>query len=82
MSVVAPDVLNSFGGDGGREEFRETWTFARPERSRVWAVLSLMLALGGPGWIRSRFVRSPIDYRAGFVRRNGRWWLRALVAGD
>jgi hypothetical protein len=28
------------------------------------------------------YLRSPIDYRAGFVRRQGRWWLRTLVAGD
>jgi Bacterial SH3 domain len=37
---------------------------------------------GRTGWVLARFVRSPIDYRAGFVRRQGRWWLRALVAGD
>jgi hypothetical protein len=37
---------------------------------------------GRTGWIHGQFVRSPTDYRAGFVRRQGRWWLRVLVAGD
>jgi uncharacterized protein len=39
-------------------------------------------ARGRTGWVQQRFLRSPIGYRAGFVRREGRWWLRALVAGD
>ena len=38
--------------------------------------------MGRTGWVQQRFLRSPIGYRAGFVRRQGRWWLRALVAGD
>jgi hypothetical protein len=34
------------------------------------------------GWVFGHYLRSLIDYRAGFVRRRGQWWLRALVAGD
>lgn len=34
------------------------------------------------GWVRQEYLRSPITYRAGFVRRQGRWWLRWLLAGD
>jgi hypothetical protein len=160
LRVIAPDILNSFGGDGGREEFRQTWGLARPNRSQLWAALGLVLALGGrlhgdtafyapytfegtpgdgfetlavlgrnvlvraeptvtsaivdtlsfeavarwreghtapaapprwepvrtskakTGWVLGRYLRSPIDYRAGFVRRHGQWWLRAFVAGD
>jgi hypothetical protein len=157
-SILAPNILNSFGGDGGVAEFRQKW---RPEEpsSRVWAVLTEVLALGGAfytdtlfiapytsssfpdefdgfehvaivganvrarqqphtsspvlatlsfdvvrradasgpeasGWtpvqladarrayVSSAFVRSPNDHRAGFVRRQGRWLLRTLVAGD
>jgi len=37
---------------------------------------------GRKGWIESRFVRSPIDYRAGFTKRGGEWKMTALVAGD
>jgi hypothetical protein len=160
LRMVAPDIRNSFGGDGGRDEFRHKWNLAEPERSPLWGVLALVLALGGrlhgdsafyapytfkgtpgdgfealavlgrnvliraepstaaavvdtvsfeavtrwregssghrsaegwepirtskgrTGWVSTRFVRSPIDYRAGFVRHHGRWWLRLLVAGD
>lgn len=160
LRVIAPDILNSFGGDGGREEFRQKWGLAQPRTSALWAVLGLVLALGGSfhgdtafyapytfegtpgdgfetlavlgrnvrlraepsassrsidtltfeavtrwreghqgsaaapgwepirshkgrtGWVRARYVRSPIDYRAGFVLRDGQWWLRVLVAGD
>ena len=34
------------------------------------------------GWVESRFVRSPVGYRAGFVKSEGKWKLNALVAGD
>jgi len=156
MRVVDRGILNSFGGDGGREEFREHWSLKTPEKSQLWGALGFVLALGGrflddsvfyspyvfnatsgdgfetlvvlgtnvavhadpaassrvidtvsfeevtkwreksttagwepirsssgkTGWVLQRHLRSPIDYRAGFVRRQGRWWLRALVAGD
>jgi len=47
LRVIAPDIRNSFGGDGGREEFRQKWNLAQPDRSHLWAVLALVLALGG-----------------------------------
>jgi hypothetical protein len=37
---------------------------------------------GRTGWVAQLYLRSPIAYRAGFVRRQGRWWLRALIRGD
>jgi hypothetical protein len=156
MRILDRDILNSFGGDGGRDEFRQRWDLKNPEKSGLWATLGSVLALGGRfhddsmflapyvaegitgdgfetlvvlgsnvpvhagptagskvidtlafeevtqwreksttgewdpirtvkgrlGWVHQRFLRSPIGYRAGFVRRQGRWWLRALVAGD
>jgi hypothetical protein len=156
MRIVSPDILNSFGGDGGREEFRQSWQLHSPDRSELWEVLGFVLALGGrfdsdtsfyapysmhatnidgfealivlgrnvlvraeprgnspivdtvsyeavtrwreksgtdrwepvrtskgrTGWVAQEYVRSPITYRAGFIRQQGRWLLRALVAGD
>jgi uncharacterized protein len=156
MRIVDPSILNSFGGDGGPDEFREQWQLKTPEKSLLWVTLGGVLSLGGrfqgdsafyapytsgatsgdgfeamavlgsnvpihagpgatfkvidtlsfgevrkwrekpttgdwepvktlegrTGWVHQRFLRSPIGYRAGFVRRQGRWWLRALVAGD
>jgi hypothetical protein len=40
------------------------------------------LASGRTGYVASRYVRSPIDYRAFFEFKEGRWWLVAFVAGD
>jgi hypothetical protein len=39
--------------------------------------------LGGlTGYVKSEFVRSPIDYRAGFEKKRGRWVMTAFIAGD
>jgi hypothetical protein len=39
-------------------------------------------ASGRRGYVARRLVRSPIDYRALFQKREGTWRLTALVAGD
>ena len=36
----------------------------------------------GVGYVRSSLVRSPIDYRAFFVKRDGRWLMTIFLAGD
>ena len=39
--------------------------------------------LGGmTGFVKSEFVRSPIDYRAGFEKKRGVWKMVAFIAGD
>lgn len=39
--------------------------------------------LGGKtGYVSAEFVRSPIDYRAIFAKRKGKWKIIAFVAGD
>ena len=39
--------------------------------------------LGGKrGFVKAEFVRSPIDYRAGFEKQNGKWVMTAFIAGD
>lgn len=37
---------------------------------------------GREGWVDFRFLRSPIGYRADFVRRNGEWKLASLIVGN
>jgi hypothetical protein len=37
---------------------------------------------GRRGYVQSRYVRSPIDYRAYFTKKDGRWWMVMLLAGD
>lgn len=157
VSMLAPDIKVSFGGDAGIDDFRRTWRLDSPE-SEVWGVLTDILIHGGKfdgpdrftapwtfvaplpdsvdvfshvivraiaaqvyerpdsaspvigelgydivrthrdatpsgwqaieltdgtaGFITASQVKSPIDYRAIFERRNGTWMLAMLVAGD
>lgn len=37
---------------------------------------------GRVGYVAERLARSPVDYRAIFARRDGRWWLVTFIAGD
>ena len=46
------------------------------------AATAVRLPGGGTGFVASRFVRSPIGYRAIFQKTDGEWRLRAFVAGD
>lgn len=39
--------------------------------------------LGGQkGWMKAEYVRSPVDYRAGFEKKRGRWIMTYFIAGD
>jgi Bacterial SH3 domain len=46
LNILSPKIHNSFGGDGGIEEFKTMW---KPERaqSEVWTELAKVLSLGG-----------------------------------
>lgn len=44
--------------------------------------LAVIMADGSKGFVARGDVRSPIDYRAHFVRRDGKWVLDVFVAGD
>jgi hypothetical protein len=37
---------------------------------------------GKTGFVESKLVRSPVDYRAGFLKTDAGWRMNALVAGD
>ena len=42
-----------------------------------------VVTLGGKkGWVKAEFVRSPIDYRAGFEKKRGVWKMVFFLAGD
>jgi hypothetical protein len=44
--ILAEDIHNSFGGDGGVSEFKATWQPEQPG-TRLWRTLTEILALGG-----------------------------------
>lgn len=52
------------------------------EGPRVTGWERVRLANGTVGFVSARFVRSPNDYRAWFVSADGRWRLKAFMAGD
>lgn len=46
QSLVAPNVMVSFGGDEGWDRFVRKWGLDRPHGSKVWQELRQLLALG------------------------------------
>lgn len=44
--------------------------------------MQVRTADGKTGYVESRHVRSPIDYRAGFMKTDAGWRMNVLVAGD
>jgi hypothetical protein len=53
---------------------------AGPTSDAAWR--SVALSDGGVGYVEAAHIRSPIDHRALFERRDGRWVMTAFVAGD
>ena len=51
------------------EPIPEGWTAVRLEDGTL-------------AYARAGELRSPIDYRAIFMRRGGRWWMSTFIAGD
>lgn len=44
---------------------------------------NVQTADGHTGWVEARLARSPVAYRAGFLKnKDGKWQINALVAGD
>src|SRR5688500_6749978 len=46
LAILHKDIRNSFGGDGGIEEFKKKWRLAEAD-SVLWKELGTVLALGG-----------------------------------
>jgi hypothetical protein len=53
-----------------------------PEPSPEAGWVQVRLGQGQRGYMRRTDIRSPVDYRAGFVKRGGTWTMTVLVAGD
>lgn len=66
-NIVKTDYQNSIKSPTNRNEF-------------LWLKIE---TLGGKkGFVKPEFVRSAIDYRAGFERRRGKWTITFFLAGD
>lgn len=55
LSILDRSITNSFGGDGGIEEFKEQWKPERPD-SELWVELKTILSQGGSFSIGSEAV--------------------------
>ena len=44
--------------------------------------ISVQTLKGRSGWVQAAAIRSPIDYRAIFEKRGGKWQMTAFVSGD
>lgn len=66
-NIVKVDYQNSVKEMAGEERY--SW-------------LKIETLGGKKGFVKSEFVRSPIDYRAGFEKKRGVWKMVAFIAGD
>ena len=60
----------------------EILPLARPSGDTPEEWTAVALAGKKIGYVASRFVRSPIGYRAFFARADGRWQMLMFIAGD
>ncbi len=66
-NVVKVDYENSVKKKGAEAEY--SW-------------LKIETLGGMKGFVNAEFVRSPIAYRAGFEKKNGKWKMTVFIAGD
>jgi len=55
LAMVSPNIKNSFGGDGGIDEFRAQWRLESLD-SPLWVTLGSVLALGGGFFSENTYV--------------------------
>ena len=55
-------------------------TIYAPDLDPAWRRITL--SDGRTGYVAARYLRSPIDYRIGFLKSDGQWRIRLFVAGD
>jgi hypothetical protein len=61
-------------------DYEHSVPVAQDSEQYAWLMIE---TLGGKkGYVKAEFVRSPIDYRAGFHKVDGKWKLRWFLAGD
>lgn len=59
-----------------------SWDVVRPIANEGETQTKVRLKDGREGWLWTKEVRSPIDYRATIEKRKGKWMITAFVAGD
>ena len=82
--VVAPGTaLYAEDSNAGEVIARLEWDLVEAldgDEGQAWR--HVRLADGREGYVIAHELRSPVDYRAGFERVDGRWRMGAFIAGD
>lgn len=61
-------------------DYENSIKFPKDENEFLWLKIE---TLGGKkGFVKPEFVRSSIDYRAGFEKKKGKWMMTFFLAGD
>ncbi len=69
IASLSYDIVKSRTEDPAKANTPDGWT-------------RIALPGGSTGYVATKFIRSPGDYRAGFAKVKGKWLMTALVAGD
>jgi len=77
---LSAKVISQLSYNIVKVDFENSVSDGKPEPTYSWLKVE---TLGGKkGFVGAEFVRSPIDYRAIFVKEKGKWKISAFVAGD
>jgi len=86
LAVVADDVPLRASADANAPVLatlsRDLVTRASQPSAEKTPWQQVKTADGKTGFVESKFVRSPVGYRAGFLKTSQGWRMNALVAGD
>ena len=77
---LTAEVITRLSYNIVKVDYENSISDGKPEPTYFWLKVE---TLGGKkGFVSAEFVRSPIDYRAIFVKEKGKWKMSAFVAGD
>lgn len=77
---AASPIVGSLSYNIVKIDYENSVKESRNKETYVWLKIE---TLGGKkGFVKSEFVRSPIDYRAAFEKKRGVWKMTAFIAGD
>jgi hypothetical protein len=82
--ITGEDVnLRASGSTNAASKGKLSWEIVKVKDGIVvggWTPVTT--ADGKTGFIKSNYLRSPIDYRAGFEKQGGKWVMNFFIAGD
>ena len=82
-AVIRPNaILRQTAAPDGRRAAVLAYDIVRltGERKNGW--VNVQTEEGRSGWLQEQEIRSPLNYRAFFEKKDGRWTLTAFVSGD